>query len=517
MKQIIYSIIFIVCINPMPAVVIPDGWSNKTLSTSTMDVHLSNTGILDWLYSDYAISHQGYTDGSESVVFNHNLWFTGYKNDVLIGEANSYLFTFSPGPIINGMAAMEAYPENSQEYRIFYINQESQTGHPDYDEWPAHLGAPVHEDGSPKIYGSQTAFMVYNDAHTGDDYRGYPFSDPTGLEIAETVWSYDYSPSLDKSVFFRYRIHNRDSVDYQNVTFGLWSDMDIAFANYNWGGYNAEHNFMYTYWWDNSLEQYMPRAAAYVMLQGPMVPTPGETGKSFESSYSDYSNLDVTSGWYIYTESISSPDELGSSPSSLEEVRYLSTGLMVNGDPIVNPLTGETTSFTFDGDPVTGEGWLFNNEVPEGGSGILSSSGTFNLEAGDSTEIIYALVMTEGTQYQEALTTLYEDVGQLRHWWENHQLSSDEFILPGSYSFIHAYPNPFNPTTMIQYTLKSKGPAMIQIFDVNGRLIETLVDGIIQAGAHDIQWNAGQQPSGVYFVKLTYGNKIKTQKIMLLK
>ena len=92
-----------------------------------------------------------------------------------------------------------------------------------------------------------------------------------------------------------------------------------------------------------------------------------------------------------------------------------------------------------------------------------------------------------------------------------------EGILSQSFKLETPYPNPFNPTTMIQYMLESNGTAKIQIFDVNGRLIETLVDGIIQAGTHDIQWNAGQQPSGVYFVKLTHGNKIKTQKIMLLK
>jgi hypothetical protein len=65
----------------------------------------------------------------------------------------------------------------------------------------------------------------------------------------------------------------------------------------------------------------------------------------------------------------------------------------------------------------------------------------------------------------------------------------------------------------------------LRVFDVNGRLIETLVDRQIEAGFHTIEWNATGFPSGVYFVKLDAGDPsvnsgqgfTQTQKLMLVK
>ena len=69
------------------------------------------------------------------------------------------------------------------------------------------------------------------------------------------------------------------------------------------------------------------------------------------------------------------------------------------------------------------------------------------------------------------------------------------------------YPNPFNPTTFIKFDLARAGHASLMIYDVNGRLIRTLVDGELQMGRHSVQWDgkddAGQVvPSGTYFYKL---------------
>jgi flagellar hook assembly protein FlgD len=57
----------------------------------------------------------------------------------------------------------------------------------------------------------------------------------------------------------------------------------------------------------------------------------------------------------------------------------------------------------------------------------------------------------------------------------------------------------------------------LHIFDINGRLIETLVQGKIQSGIHEIQWNASGQASGIYFAVLHANNQQKTQKLILLK
>jgi len=80
-----------------------------------------------------------------------------------------------------------------------------------------------------------------------------------------------------------------------------------------------------------------------------------------------------------------------------------------------------------------------------------------------------------------------------------------------------AFPNPFNPNTTIQYNVKDSESISLEVIDVSGRVVEILVEDIIKPGYHEITWNASNQPSGIYFVKLTSGEKSKTQKILFLK
>ena len=88
------------------------------------------------------------------------------------------------------------------------------------------------------------------------------------------------------------------------------------------------------------------------------------------------------------------------------------------------------------------------------------------------------------------------------------------------YKLQPAFPNPFNPKTTIGYSVPSSGAqntTLLQIIDVNGRLIETLVNEQIQMGYHEVIWDASDLSSGIYFAKLTVNSFIQTQKIMLLK
>jgi flagellar hook assembly protein FlgD len=80
-----------------------------------------------------------------------------------------------------------------------------------------------------------------------------------------------------------------------------------------------------------------------------------------------------------------------------------------------------------------------------------------------------------------------------------------------------AFPNPFNPNTTIQYNVKNSESISLQVIDISGRVVETLLEDIIEPGNHEITWDARNQPSGIYFVKLTSGERSQTQKLILLK
>ncbi len=93
----------------------------------------------------------------------------------------------------------------------------------------------------------------------------------------------------------------------------------------------------------------------------------------------------------------------------------------------------------------------------------------------------------------------------------------DENQIPEIFKLQKPFPNPFNPSTTIRFSATPNQKTTLCIFDITGRLVEELVNGELVTGEHEIVWNAGNQPSGVYFVRLQSGNNIETQKVLLIK
>ncbi len=93
----------------------------------------------------------------------------------------------------------------------------------------------------------------------------------------------------------------------------------------------------------------------------------------------------------------------------------------------------------------------------------------------------------------------------------------DEPISIPSSITISAYPNPFNASTTISYDLPEKADISLEVYDVLGRKIETLISTTQPAGHHQAVWHAGDLPSGVYFYKLTTGEHTRTEKMVLMK
>ncbi|MFC1547896.1 T9SS type A sorting domain-containing protein, partial [Candidatus Neomarinimicrobiota bacterium] len=89
--------------------------------------------------------------------------------------------------------------------------------------------------------------------------------------------------------------------------------------------------------------------------------------------------------------------------------------------------------------------------------------------------------------------------------------------LPATYHLFNAYPNPFNPFTTIRYELPQAAQVTLAIYDLLGREVATLVDDVIQPGSHDVAWDAGSQPSGIYLARLVTPGYSKTIKLLLLK
>jgi uncharacterized repeat protein (TIGR03806 family) len=90
-------------------------------------------------------------------------------------------------------------------------------------------------------------------------------------------------------------------------------------------------------------------------------------------------------------------------------------------------------------------------------------------------------------------------------------------VVPTQFKLHQAYPNPFNPVTTISYDLPWDTYVTISIFDIRGKIIQTLISRNHKAGKHSILWNAGNYASGLYFYRLEAGDFIRTKKVLLLK
>ena len=89
-------------------------------------------------------------------------------------------------------------------------------------------------------------------------------------------------------------------------------------------------------------------------------------------------------------------------------------------------------------------------------------------------------------------------------------------VVPSGFD-LSAYPNPFNPTTTLSYVLPATAAVSLVVYDLSGREVQRVQQGIMTAGLHTAILNAGAWPSGVYFARLSSGALRKTQKILLIK
>ncbi len=90
-------------------------------------------------------------------------------------------------------------------------------------------------------------------------------------------------------------------------------------------------------------------------------------------------------------------------------------------------------------------------------------------------------------------------------------------VLPSKYELDQNFPNPFNPSTNIRYSIVKTSKVTLKIYDILGRLVQTLVNTVQAPGQYTVSFNALNLASGVYFYQISAGSFIATKKLMLLK
>jgi len=89
--------------------------------------------------------------------------------------------------------------------------------------------------------------------------------------------------------------------------------------------------------------------------------------------------------------------------------------------------------------------------------------------------------------------------------------------LPKTFLLAQNAPNPFNPTTVIEFALPTGASARLEVYDVLGRRISVVVDRWLAAGTYRVSWDASESPSGIYMYRLVAGDHVASKKMLLLK
>ena len=95
--------------------------------------------------------------------------------------------------------------------------------------------------------------------------------------------------------------------------------------------------------------------------------------------------------------------------------------------------------------------------------------------------------------------------------------SEIKMSMPRKFELTKAYPNPFNPSTSISLYIPMKGNVNVEVYDLNGRVVQTLLSGMQSEGDYNIIWNASGQSSGMYLIRAETAEQTAVQKVLLLK
>ncbi|MEP0822187.1 MAG: T9SS type A sorting domain-containing protein [Ignavibacterium sp.] len=327
----------------------------------------------------------------------------------------------------------------------------------DWAEWPVHLGAPyIERNGLPGYQApafpaehlldslrtgrydepgiadleghapaDQVVFMIYNDL---DESQSDLFanSKPTGLEIQKTVWAYGGSFPLQNIYFTRYKIINKGGVDVDpapgtqrgsfsidSMFVGQWVDTDIGSFSDDVIGCDVDLNLGYGY---NSNDEdatfrnfgVAPPSVGYRMLQGPLVPSPSDSGYKGFRVVQGAKNLPMTSFAYFGSSPYADPPA-GESRSYASVTGqwwkmlrgYAPLGTLNTADiPYAHPPGVSPTPFPLSGDPIAGVGFLdglgTSYSFHPGDRRFLVSAGPFRLSSGDTQEVIVSVVFGLG-------------------------------------------------------------------------------------------------------------------------
>ncbi len=311
----------------------------------------------------------------------------------------------------------------------------------------------------------------------------------------------------ESSVYVRWKLINKGGKTLENLCAGIWFDPDLGDANDDYVGCDTLSDVFFCYN-AHATDYYYgtrPPAVGAKILEGPIVPSPGEVAYVDGQPVSDHRNLGMSS----FARLVSPFD-----PDSPTESYRVMNGLQIDGSPQANG-----TLYSCPGDPVTGTGDL---DVNPDDRRMMANLGSFTFRPGDTQQVVIRLSAATGADYLSSVTDLKNVLNQ------SYSIPTDvddppaNGELPTAYSLSQNYPNPFNPSTTIEYSLPTKSYVTISIYNILGQEVKTLVNTSMSVGDHVTHWNGTDQAgervaSGIYFYRIKADDFVSSKKMLLLK
>jgi hypothetical protein len=156
-------------------------------------------------------------------------------------------------------------------------------------------------------------------------------------------------------------------------------------------------------------------------------------------------------------------------------------------------------------------------------SAFTTASGTVAVQPGGNVYLVITFTPADTNTHSGYIKLVYDALGSpdsIAVSGKGNKVTGVEDVqslLPKEFALGQNYPNPFNPSTQIAYAVPKASKITLEIYDVLGRKVATLVNGLVQPGYYTANFNASSMSSGIYFYRLSSPGAIFTKKMMLLK
>ncbi len=515
---------------------------------------LSNLGTLGVSFQQRTfwdqLSYRDYLTGIDSassiIVYEQGLWVLGKINGEKHAAVTEWNTHFSPGPIINGLPAMIYNPADSSRYSIYKITKGDDSDNPDYANWPIDFGAPVDDYGKPLIKGDQTLWTAFNaaDSSTLNYWKWFQPNNYLNLlpiEIQQLAFARagDKKDNVDifsNTMFFEYTIINKGNSVIDSAFVGFWTDIDVYISDLNPPAVDTTAQLGYCWVLEDTFYNFAPQrapaAVGFSLIYGPSVPAIGENAIFNGHNLPDHINLPLTSFHALNDDQIYV--QPFSMATSVESAWNMANGLNGDGSPNIDPSNGKITKFQLSGDPITNTGWVYDINHTGGGAGFVMFTGPFNLAVNDTQWIMIALTPGLGNNRIESIKIMREKALLLKtlpydtlaygitpykiDYVDTTNLPNiiESEIIPDQLVLYQNFPNPFNPETTIIFGVPQNEHITLQIFDILGREIQTLIDTDKNAGTYRVRFNSSDIASGIYIYRISSNSSSVSRKMIIL-